>query len=336
MKTYTILGANCCFAQHTAVHLLELLKTETVLGIGRNAPSWSHRINVGPRDRYRYAVQDIRQTEELFALLRSIKPHVIINFAAEGESGGSFVNSAKYFDTNCTALARLVEKLALEAPWLQRFVQISSGEVYGSTNVPAYEDDALAPTSPYAASKAAADHYLMAMHRRRGFPVNIVRPSNVYGEGQQLYRIVPKAIMFALTQRKLPLYGNGLGEKSYLHVSDMARGIVTVATRAPLGRIYNLSPREPISIRDMVEKIAEVMDVPSIYLYEDKGIRRGTDSRYWLDSRAMEYEFKWKPQMPLDDGLRFMRAWHMDNLETCKAMLDGEIARQPVPQPIGV
>ena len=336
MKTYVILGAGCCFAQHTALHLLDHLKTERVVGVGRHGVNWNHQLTIGRHDRYIFAVQDIRKTDELLALLKSEKPAVIINFAAEGESGASFSQSAKYFDTNATALVRLVEALHGEAPWLKRFVQVSSGEVYGHNDCPARESDALVPTSPYAASKAAFDHFLVAYHRRRGFPMNIVRPSNTYGEGQQLYRIVPKAIMHGLTGRQLPLYGCGLGRKGYMHVSDMASGIAKVATQAPLGRIYNLGPRMPIKTRDVVLAIAKLLQIPEPQLFRDEGLRRGTDAVYWLDSQAAQRDLGWQVETPLEAGLYRMIAWHRNNLDFLTAQMAEDLKREPKPVPVGV
>lgn len=336
MKTYVILGAGCCFAQHTALYLLDRLKTERVVGIGRHGINWNHKLNIGDHDRYSFIVQDIRKTDELMSVLHSIKPQVIINFAAEGESGASFTDSAKYFDTNATASVRMVECLHLAAPWLQRFVQVSTGEVYGSTDCPAYESDPVNPTSPYAASKAAFDHFLVAYHKRRGFPFNIVRPANTYGQGQQLYRIIPKAIMCGLTGKQLPLYGNGMGEKSYMHVSDMASGIVKVATQAPLGRIYNLSPRMPTKTRDMVLQIAKLLNIPAPQLFKDEGLRRGTDKRYWLDAKKAHVELGWQVETPLEMGLYAMIAWHKRHLEFLTAQMEQDLKREPKPQPVGV
>lgn len=335
MTTYAILGAGCCFAQHTALHLLDH-GVDRVVGVGRHGPAWNWNLVINKRDHCTFAVQDIRKTDELIALLRSIKPSVIINFAAEGESGGSFHDAAKYFDTNCTALVRLVEGLHNNSPWLKRFVQVSSGEVYGSVIGPSRETDPLWPTSPYAASKAAFDHFLVAYHKRRMFPMNIVRPSNTYGEGQQLYRIVPKAIMFGLTGKQMPLYGSGKGEKSYLHVSDMAAGIAMVADRAPLGRIYNLAPRLPVTTRDLCAVVARLLGISETQLYHDVGLRRGTDARYWLDSQAAEKDFGWTPRLTLAAGIKRMIEWHRERLEFLTAQLPEELKRQPVPQPIGV
>jgi len=336
MTTFAILGTGCCFAQHTALHLLDRNIATRVVGVGRHGPAWNWRLNIGRRDQCIFAVQDIRKTDELMALLRSEKPTVLINFAAEGESGASFQNPSKYFDTNCTALVRLVEQLHGNAPWLRRFVQISSGEVYGSVDTPARESDLLRPTSPYAASKAAFDHFLIAYHARTMFPMNIVRPSNTYGEGQQLFRIVPKAIMYGLIGKQMPLYGCGQGEKSYMHVSDMAAGIASVASQAPLGRIYNLSPRVPVKTREVVCMIAKALGIHETQLFHDESGRRGTDARYWLDSQAAERDLGWTPRVSFDTGIPHMIAWHRAHLEFLRAQLVEDIKRQPVPQPIGV
>jgi len=333
---YVILGGGCSFAIHTALALLADKTTECVTAVGRHARPIMHELVGYPHDhRYPFVVCNIAETDQLIAMLDEWEPHVIINFAAEGESGASFTGPWKYFAINNVALVLLSERL-LHKPYLRRFIQISSGEVYGSVETPAREGDLLNPTSPYAASKAAADHFLLAYHKRRGFPVNIVRPSNTYGEGQQLFRIIPKAIMFGLTGQKIPLYGSGHGEKSYLHAADLAQGILAVARSAPLGQIYNFAPRMPVTTREIVRLVAKEIGIPETSLFTDTALRRGTDARYWLDAQKAERELDWKPQMTLHMGIARMVRWHKERLSALKELLPGEIARQPVPQLIGV
>src|SRR6266511_2959827 len=158
-------------------------------------------------------------------------------------------------------LSRLTEEL-MARDYLERFIQIGTSELYGSMDVPAKETTPIQPTSPYAASKAAFDMHLMAIHKVLKFPMNIIRPSNAYCPGQLLHRVIPKAVVCGLTRRKLPLHGGGRAEKSYIHARDLARAIHLVAQRAPLGSVYNCGPLKPISIRALVETVARVMGIP--------------------------------------------------------------------------
>jgi dTDP-glucose 4,6-dehydratase len=141
------------------------------------------------------------------------------------------------------------------------------------------------------------------------FMMIIIRPSNAYGPGQLLHRVVPKAVVCGLTGRKLPLHGGGRAEKSYIHARDLARAIHLVATTAPPGAIYNAGPARPISIRALVETVARVMGLPFEKLCEVTGDRLGQDSRYWLDSSAIRRDVGWTPMIGLEEGIRDMVEW---------------------------
>jgi dTDP-glucose 4,6-dehydratase len=200
-----------------------------------------------------------------------------------------------------------------------RWIQIGKWELYGSVDFAASEDTPIQPSSPYAASKAAADMHLQSISKVLGFPMNIIRPSNAYAPGQLLHRVIPKAVLCGLTGQKLPLHGGGRARKSYIHARDLGRAIHLVSEQAPLGRVYNAGPRKPISIRDLVAKVAEVMEIPFEQLVEITGDRLGQDSQYWLDSSAIKRDVGWEPQVSLDEGIREMVDWgkeHLDYLRT--------------------
>lgn len=206
------------------------------------------------------------------------------------------------------ALARLVEEL-MKRPYIERFIQIGTSEIYGSVEHAAKEDAPIKPASPYAASKVAFDLYLLSVHKVLKFPMNILRPSNAYCPGQLLHRIIPKAVVCGLTGRKLPLQGGGRVEKSYLHARDLARAIHMVAESAPLGAIYNVGPPKPTSIRILVETVAKVMDIPFEQLCQVTEDRMGQDLRYWLDSSVITRDLGWEPTISLDEGLAEMISW---------------------------
>jgi dTDP-glucose 4,6-dehydratase len=203
----------------------------------------------------------------------------------------------------------------MKRDYLERFIQIGTSELYGSVDFAAREDTPIQPTSPYAASKAAFDMYLLAVSKVMQFPMNIIRPSNAYCPGQLLHRVVPKAVVCGLTGRRLPLQGGGRARKSYIHARDLARAIHLVSDRAPLGRVYNAGPAQPISIRDLVAKVAEGLGMPFEQLCEVVPDRLGQDSQYWLDSSAIRRDVGWEPQIPLEAGIQEMIAWGRQYLE---------------------
>ncbi len=237
-KRYAILGGGGSFGIHTAFWLSQHADPERIVGIGRNPlrpEPFSLRVDKLPRYAY-YACHVTYELDLLLEVLDREKPQVIVNFAAQGESAVSWQHSWRFFETNAMGLARLVEEL-MKRDYLERFIQIGASEVYGAVDHPAKEDDCLLPTSPYAASKAAFDMYLISVHNVLGFPMNIIRPSNAYCPGQLLHRVVPKTVMAGLKGEKLPLHGGGKAEKSYMHARDLGRAIQLVAERAPIGKV---------------------------------------------------------------------------------------------------
>ena len=310
-KRYAVLGAGGSFGVHTCKYLLERSDAERVIAIGRNTPKpAAFTLNVGKGDR-RYSYHAYHVTYELDLLLELLdreRPQVIVNYAAQGEGAVSWKHSWRFFETNSMGLARLAEAL-MARDYLERFIQIGTSELYGSVETPAREDAPIQPSSPYAASKAAFDMYLVSVHRALKFPMNIIRPSNAYCPGQLLHRVVPKAIVCGLTGQRLPLHGGGRAEKSYIHARDLARAIHLVAQKAPLGTIYNAGPPTPISIRALVETVAKVMGIPFEELCEVTGDRLGQDSRYWLDSSAIQRDVGWEPEIGLEDGILEMVEW---------------------------
>ncbi|EWY42516.1 dTDP-glucose 4,6-dehydratase [Skermanella stibiiresistens SB22] len=319
-KTYVVLGGGGSFGIHTAFYLLDHAEPRKVIGVGRN-PLRPAPFSLGIEDRPNYEYHARHVTYELdllFELLDRERPEIIINFAAQGEGAVSWKNSWRFFETNSMGLVRFTEEL-MKRDYVERFIQIGTSELYGSCDHPATEDDPIKPTSPYAASKAAFDLYLISVHRFLKLPMNIIRPSNAYCPGQLLHRVIPKAVVCGLKGEKLPLHGGGRAEKSYLHARDLARAIHMVCEKAPLGTVYNCGPEQPTSIRRVVELTAEALDIPFERLCDMTEDRLGQDSRYWLDSSAIRRDTGWQPEIGWEDGLAEMVDWgkrHFDALKT--------------------
>jgi len=309
-KTYAILGGGGSFGIHAALYLLDHASPRKVIGVGRNPlrPE-PFSLNIEKRAGYAYHARHVTyELDLLLELLDKEKPEIIVNFAAQGEGAVSWKHSWRFFETNAMALARLAEEL-MKRPWLERFIQIGTSEMYGSVDHAAKEDEPIKPSSPYAASKVAFDLYLVSVHRFLKFPMNILRPCNAYCPGQLLHRVIPKAVWSGLKGEKLPLHGGGRAEKSYIHARDLGRAIHLVAEKAPLGTIYNVGAAEPTSIREVVERTARALDIPFDRLCEVTADRLGQDSRYWLDSSAIKRDVGWEPRIGWDEGLAEMVAW---------------------------
>ncbi len=321
IKRYAVLGGGGSFGIHTSKYLLDQKGVERVVSVGRNpAKPAPFALGVGDGDK-RYSYHAYHVTHELDLLLELLdreKPQVIVNYAAQGEGAVSWKHSWRFFETNSMALARLTEEMA-KRDYMERFIQIGTSELYGSVDFAAHEDTPIRPSSPYAASKAAFDLHLMAIHRVLKFPMNVIRPSNAYCPGQLLHRVIPKAVVCGLTGRKLPLQGGGRAEKSYIHARDLARAIHLVAEKAPMGTIYNAGPPEPVAIRTLVETVAKVMGIPFEQLCEIVADRPGQDSRYWLDSSAIKRDVGWEAEIGLEEGIREMVEWGRTYLDQLKA-----------------
>jgi dTDP-glucose 4,6-dehydratase len=319
-KTYVILGGGGSFGIHTAMYLLDHANPKKVIGVGRNLlRDEPFSLNIHKRENFEYHARHVtHELDLLMELLDKEKPEVIINFAAQGEGAVSWKNSWRYFETNSMALARLTEEL-MKRDYLERFIQIGTSEMYGSATYPCKEDEPIKPSSPYAASKVAFDMHLMSINRFLNFPMNIIRPSNAYCSGQLLHRVIPKALLLGRLGEKLPLHGGGRAEKSYIHARDLARAIYLVSEQAPLGTIYNAGPKEPTSIREVVERCATALNMSFSDLCEVTGDRLGQDSRYWLDSSAIKQDVGWEPEVSWDQGLKEMVEWTDRYLEQLKS-----------------
>lgn len=298
-----ILGGGGCFALNLARHI----GGADCFGIGRSgpkaAPFW-----LVPEGYNFYKLHLVTEQEQLFELLDTTKPDIIVNYAAQGEGADSFKEHAElFYRTNVVAMVQIVEYLR-HKKWLKRFVQISTSELYGSVSAPSKETDPLKSTSPYAISKAAFDQHLEVMHRIHGFPMNIIRPSNCYTPGQQLHRIIPKALLCAEKGEKLPLQGGGRCKKPYLHADDLSRAVMAVLDIGDIGETYNCGPREPISIREVVQGCATAAGKSWDDLVEETPDRVGQDGQYWLDSSKLG-ALGWFQTIDLEDGIATMLDW---------------------------
>lgn len=319
MKKYVLLGGAGVFAVHTAKYLLENTDASQVICVGRNIlRSPAYTLDVGKNDpRYRYEqIHMVFEQDRLFELLDKERPEVIINFAALAHST-SWVKSWRYYETNVTALAQICEQL-MKRDYLERFLQIGTSELYGPTAAPASEDAPLVPTSPYSVSKMAGDLHLMSLWNVCKFPMNIIRPSNAYGPGQQLHRVMPRAVLCGLTGQKIPLEGGGKTLRSFIHAQDLARAIFLICDKAPLGRLYNAGPKDPISIYDFVREAARQFEIDMDQLCEIVPGRVGEDTQYWLDSACIKGELGWEPEIDIEEGVADMIAWGKKYLDLFK------------------
>lgn len=290
--------------------LLECGRYE-VLGIGRSPePSPAFRpYGARPRDGFAYHQLDLaRDFERVRRALDDFAPSLVVNFAAQGDESASWTYPADFFETNVTALARLVDHLK-GSSYLRRFVQISSAGVYGGQAGPHKENSRLAPGSPYSVSKAAADMLLSAYYRHFGFPAVTIRPPNLYGPYQQPFRIIPKAIVLLKRGERVELHGGGRTMRAFLYVRDASRAVLAVLEGGRPGGVYNLSPDEVYTIRDIVTIVCDTLGCEFRCSTLDVEERLGQESRVDIVSNRIRDELAWQPKTSLREGIERTKDW---------------------------
>lgn len=316
-----VLGANS-FSGQDFVDLLLDDPEYTVVGISRSPerPDLFLKYRTRPDlSRYRYYQLDLnRDADELLALLDAERPEAVVNFAAQSEVAPSWEHPEHWFQTNTVALARLVNHLRKQS-YLRRYVHISSPEVYGTCVARVTEDAPLNPSTPYAASKAAADLLLRTYARQFGFPLLTVRATNVYGARQQLHKIIPRSVIYLKLGRVIELHGGGRAVKSYIHIRDVSRGEKLVLERGRVGELYHLSPDGGVEVREVVRRVCERVGVPFEQATRAVDERPGQDTAYVIDSTKARSELGWSPTVTLDQGLDEVVGWverHWPELRT--------------------
>jgi len=311
---YLILGGGGVFGVQTALNLLNKDNTDKVVCVGRNRKR-SKVFNMGLEEDKRYEYKQIHitfETDALFELIDKVKPNYIINYAALAYAT-SWHSAYRYYDTNIVALSKICEFL-YNKDYLDRFLQIGSSEVYGSTLRPALETDICNPTSPYSISKLCGDLHMMSLFNYNQFPASVIRPSNCYGPGQLLYRIIPKATLCFLNKKKFPLEGGGKAEKSFMHTQDLSEAIYLILKKGKNGQIYNAGVEEPITMFEIINKMTKIMNIDF-----DKNVnivpgRKIEDSKYWVDSTKIKNELGWKSTVSIDAGLKDTISWVEKNI----------------------
>ena len=247
---------------------------------------------------------------------------IVINFAAETHVDRSILAAGEFIRTDVHGAFTLLEA-ARKAPNLQRFVQISTDEVYGS--VPdghSRETDELRPRNPYSASKAGADRLAYSYFATYGVPVIITRASNNYGPNQFPEKVIPLFVTNALDNQPLPLYGDGQNVRDWLHVLDHCRAIDQLVTSGVNGEVYNIGGGNEVTNRDLTDRILALTDRPASLIKQVMD-RPGHDRRYALDTSKVR-QMGWSPQVSFGEGLADTVAWYRDNQDWWRRIKEGD------------
>ncbi|HJD44380.1 MAG TPA: dTDP-glucose 4,6-dehydratase [Candidatus Paenalcaligenes intestinipullorum] len=317
---------------HTSTHVINVDKLTYAGNLAALA-------SVATHPRYRFEQVDICDRAEMDRVLTTHQPDAVMNLAAESHVDRSIAGPSAFIQTNIVGTYTLLE--AVRAYWMSlnaqqkaafRFHQVSTDEVYGdlphpqddpkATQALFTENTAYAPSSPYSASKASADHLVRAWHRTYGLPILISNCSNNYGPYQYPEKLIPVVIKQAIAGKVIPIYGSGTQIRDWLYVEDHARALYTVLTQGTVGETYAIGGHNEKQNIEVVHSICALLDAlrphragrPYRHLIEHIHDRPGHDVRYAIDASKIQHELGWVPVESFESGLKKTVSWYLEQL----------------------
>lgn len=319
MKKIAVIGSNS-FSGSSFINLL-LNKNVKVIGLSRSyeLKYYFSRYRKNKKiDNFFFQKLDINKNQrKIIDTLDYFKPEIIINYSAQSMVGESWANPLDWYNTNVISTISLIENLK-KKKYIKKFIQFSTPEVYGSTKNYIKENTPFNPSSPYAVSRATSDYHLNLIFKEFNFPSIITRAANVYGEYQDLYRIIPLSIIKILKKEKLFLHGGGKTQRSFIHIDDVNNALLKIIRAGKLGETYHIATNEKISIYKLVEKICNQMNFNIKDLIINSDDRVGKDKNYFLNSDKLRSELKWNDDVPLDMGIKKVINWVKENYSILK------------------
>jgi dTDP-glucose 4,6-dehydratase len=288
-----------------------------ILGISRSPENKSCLLPYkwSTTDRFQFRQLDLNEhTAEIINEIKNFEATHVINFAAQAMVAESWQNPDHWYQTNVVANVRLHDQLR-HINSVRKYVHISTPEVYGSCSGLVDEMHPFCPSTPYATSRAACDMHLINFFKNYDFPVVFTRAANVYGPGQQLYRIIPRTILYIMLGKKLQLHGGGKSLRSFIHIRDVAEATLAIMEKASPPNAFHLSTDQHVSIGSLVELICIKMGADFENLVEVSPDRPGKDDAYLLDSSKAKKEFDWEPKISLEEGIEETIDWVQNNFD---------------------
>lgn len=309
---FLVLGSNS-FTGSSFISQL-LANGDDVIGVSRSEEAheaflphrWS---SASERKRYSFNRYDLNlNIMGIARLMEEYRPSYVVNFAAQGMVAESWDSPEDWYATNLVAPSKLFNKIK-EYDFVKKYVHVTTPEVYGHTDGWIKESNRFSPSTPYATSRAACDMHLLALFKAYEFPVVFTRSANVYGPGQQLYRIIPRTIHSAICGSTLELHGGGQSERAFVHARDVADATLRITKRGTPGESYHISSRSSITIRELVESIYKT--VGSSFERHVKVVeeRVGKDQSYLLSSEKLRRELNWVDEVDLVQGINETLSW---------------------------
>ncbi len=323
-EKYLVLGSNS-FSGSSFIDIL-LSHNHKVMGISRSPElnsvflpyKWLDRDNFIKKESIRnfnFKQLDLNlDLNKLIEIIYEFKPTYIVNFAAQGMVAESWKKPIDWYKTNLISQIALHDELR-KMKFIKRYIHFTTPEVYGSTDDGwISENFNFAPSTPYAVSRASCDLHLMSFYKAYNFPVIFTRAANVYGEGQQLYRIIPRTMLSVLTKKPIYLDGGGNSERSFIHIKDVSSALLKIIDNAKIGTSWHISTTQKISIKNLVIKICQQNNVQFEDIVQISEERLGKDQSYLLDSSSLRNNFNWHDNIKLEKGLKMTMNWVKKNI----------------------
>ena len=284
---------------------------------------------VEDKPNYKFVKGDIADEAFIMDLFEKEKFDVVVNFAAESHVDRSIEDPGIFVQTNVMGTRVLLD--ASRKFGVKRYHQVSTDEVYGDLPLDRpdlffTENTPIHTSSPYSASKASADLFVLAYHRTFGTPVTVSRCSNNYGPYHFPEKLIPLMISRALADEELPVYGNGENVRDWLHVSDHCEAIDLIIHKGKVGEVYNIGGHNERTNLQVVQTILKALDKPESLIKYVKD-RPGHDRRYAIDPSKIHRELGWLPQTSFEDGIQTTVEWHLQNRSWWEHIRSGDYRR---------
>ncbi len=319
---FLVIGSNSFSGSHFINHLI--LNDIDVVGVSRSEPPHNiflpYKWNKTYSKKFNFFQIDLnKDLKELECIIKKYQIDYVVNFASQGMVAESWKSPEDWYITNVLSQVKLHDKLR-KLENLKKYIHISTPEVYGSTKDWIKENFNFEPNSPYAVSRAACDLHLKSFHKAYDFPVIYTRAANVYGPGQQLYRIIPRTILATMTSNKLDLHGGGTSARSFINIQDVVNATFKIAINGIIGDSYHISTNESISIKKLVLFICNLMGKNFDDVVNISDDRLGKDEFYLLDSSKIRKELKWSEKESFKDSIVETIKWIENNFDTIKEL----------------
>ena len=281
---------------------------------------------VEDKPNYKFVKGDIADEAFIMDLFEKEKFDVVVNFAAESHVDRSIEDPGIFVQTNVMGTRVLLD--ASRKFGVKRYHQVSTDEVYGDLPLDRpdlffTENTPIQTSSPYSASKASADLFVLAYHRTFGTPVTVSRCSNNYGPYHFPEKLIPLMIANALADKPLPVYGEGLNVRDWLYVEDHCKAIDLIIHKGRVGEVYNVGGHNEKQNIEIVKIICKELGKPES-LITHVGDRKGHDMRYAIDPTKIHNELGWLPETKFEDGIKKTLQWYLDNREWWETIISGE------------